>query len=156
MTVRSAPHAHAGSVGGTQVPDSLIDLLTLSSSLAIRWATLTDESRFALIRQIQRLTAGLGLETGIHTVTAEAEGAEQPSPTGSPALTPRELDVLRSLAAGHSTGRVAVLLGISPETVRSHVKSLLRKLGVHSRLEAVSVLLGDDPTRRTTEVGLPA
>jgi len=52
-------------------------------------------------------------------------------------LTPRQLDVLRHLAAGHSTDRIATSLGISVDTVRNHVRGLLGGLGAHSRLEAV-------------------
>jgi DNA-binding CsgD family transcriptional regulator len=56
-------------------------------------------------------------------------------------LTPREIEVLQAMADGHSTARIAVVLGISIGTVRSHVKSLLGKLGLHSRVEAVSLIL---------------
>jgi len=56
-------------------------------------------------------------------------------------LTPREIEVLQAMADGHSTARIAVVLGISTGTVRSHVKSLLGKLGLHSRVEAVSLIL---------------
>jgi PAS domain S-box-containing protein len=52
-------------------------------------------------------------------------------------LTPRQTEVLRELARGCSTEEIARLLGISPETVRNHVRGILRGLGVHSRLEAV-------------------
>ena len=60
-----------------------------------------------------------------------------PAATSSVRLTPRQFDVLRHLASGHSTPRIAVALGISPETVRNHVKGLLTNLDVHTRLEAV-------------------
>ena len=53
-------------------------------------------------------------------------------------LTARELEVLRCLASGISTGAGAELLGISPATLRAHVQAILRKLGAHSRLEAVA------------------
>jgi DNA-binding NarL/FixJ family response regulator len=52
-------------------------------------------------------------------------------------LTARELEVLESLSLGQSTREIAVLLGISPMTVQSHVKNVLTKLGVHSKVEAV-------------------
>jgi len=66
-------------------------------------------------------------------------------PTGEPArvetnsvhLTPRQLDVLRYIASGHSTENIAKSLGISVETVRNHVRGLMGRLGVHTRLEAV-------------------
>ena len=53
-------------------------------------------------------------------------------------LTARELEVLRVLAGGISTGAASELLGISPATLRAHVQAILRKLGAHSRLEAVA------------------
>ncbi|HTG47781.1 MAG TPA: response regulator transcription factor [Actinomycetota bacterium] len=54
-------------------------------------------------------------------------------------LTARELEVLRLLADGSTTGEIAALLNISPTTVQSHVKNVLAKLGVHSKVEAVRV-----------------
>jgi PAS domain S-box-containing protein len=56
-----------------------------------------------------------------------------------PALTPRQTDVLRLLEQGRSTKQIANELHLSPETVRNHVRHLLRTLGVHTRLEAVAV-----------------
>jgi DNA-binding NarL/FixJ family response regulator len=53
-------------------------------------------------------------------------------------LTPRELEVLHLLASGASTASAASSLGISTATLRAHVQAVLRKLGAHSRLEAVA------------------
>ena len=53
-------------------------------------------------------------------------------------LTARELEVLRMLASGSSTAASSELLGISTATLRAHVQAILRKLGAHSRLEAVA------------------
>jgi DNA-binding NarL/FixJ family response regulator len=53
-------------------------------------------------------------------------------------LTVRELEILRELAGGRSTAQTAEALHISVLTVRSHVKSILSKLDVHSKLEAVT------------------
>jgi PAS domain S-box-containing protein len=52
-------------------------------------------------------------------------------------LTDRQQEVLRHLQAGHSTSEIATAMNLSPETVRNHVRGVLRALGVHSRLEAV-------------------
>ena len=52
-------------------------------------------------------------------------------------LTPREWEVLDLLCAGQSTDEIADTLVLSSETVRSHIKNLLRKLGVSSRQAAV-------------------
>ena len=53
-------------------------------------------------------------------------------------LTPRQAAVLAYLARGYSTDDMAKAMGVSRETVRNHVRGLLRALGVHSRLEAVT------------------
>jgi two-component system nitrate/nitrite response regulator NarL len=53
-------------------------------------------------------------------------------------LTYRELDVLRLLAEGMQGEAIARKLGISRNTVRTHVQSILTKLQVHSRLEAAT------------------
>jgi PAS domain S-box-containing protein len=52
-------------------------------------------------------------------------------------LSERELEVLRLLAHGRTTARIADELGISHTTVNNHVQHILRKLDAHSRLEAV-------------------
>jgi DNA-binding NarL/FixJ family response regulator len=53
-------------------------------------------------------------------------------------LTPRELDVLAAISAGLSNKGMARTLGISLHTVKFHVESLFRKLGVRTRAEAVA------------------
>jgi DNA-binding NarL/FixJ family response regulator len=54
-------------------------------------------------------------------------------------LTTREREVLLALTDGLPTPEVAARLGISVMTVQSHVKSILAKLGVHSKVEAVTL-----------------
>jgi DNA-binding CsgD family transcriptional regulator len=54
------------------------------------------------------------------------------------ALTPRQHQVLAELARGASTEQIAASLGVARETVRNHVRGVLRSLRVHSRLEAVA------------------
>ncbi len=51
-------------------------------------------------------------------------------------MTPRELQVLRLLAAGLSARQVGRKLGISEQTVSNHVQTTHRELGVHSTVEA--------------------
>ncbi len=51
-------------------------------------------------------------------------------------LTPREREILCHLSEGQSNKMIARKLGISDGTVKLHVKAILRKLGVHSRVEA--------------------
>jgi len=54
-------------------------------------------------------------------------------------LTPREETVLHLLAAGRSTDDIGAELGLARATVRNHVQRLLRRLGAHSRIEAVAL-----------------
>jgi len=58
-------------------------------------------------------------------------------------LTPRQTEILHLLELGRSTLEIAAELGLSRETVRNHVRSLLRAMGATSRLEAVALARGD-------------
>lgn len=60
------------------------------------------------------------------------------SPAERPGLTRREAEILGLLTMGCTTHAIATRLRVSQATVRNHVQSLLRKLGAHSRLEAVA------------------
>ena len=64
---------------------------------------------------------------------------DEPPPPPHPHLTQRQGEVLRLLELGRSTEQIADELQLSIETVRNHVRALLRALGVHTRLEAVAV-----------------
>jgi two-component system response regulator NreC len=57
--------------------------------------------------------------------------------TPAPALTPREIEVLRLLVRGNTNRQIAGLLGLSPRTVESHRANLMGKLGLESRVELV-------------------
>lgn len=64
-----------------------------------------------------------------------------PHPTEQHSLTARETELLSALASGHSYQSSAADLGISVNTVRSHIRSIYDKLKVHSQSEAVSKAL---------------
>jgi DNA-binding NarL/FixJ family response regulator len=66
------------------------------------------------------------------------EGKAGLRPVKSP-LTPREWEVIDLLYEGNSTDEIAAILVLSTETVRSHVKHILRKLNARSRGEAVAI-----------------
>lgn len=73
---------------------------------------------------------------------ARLASAAAPSPSaGRPPLvqlTPRELDVLAMVASGATNTVAAARLRLRPETVKSYLRSAMRKLGAHTRLEAVT------------------
>jgi two-component system nitrate/nitrite response regulator NarL len=68
--------------------------------------------------------------------------AEVPSAIAD--LTPREREILCHLAEGRSNKAIAKVLGISDGTVKLHVKAILRKLDVHSRVEAAVIAVEQD------------
>jgi DNA-binding CsgD family transcriptional regulator len=65
---------------------------------------------------------------------AAAPSAGVPREVG---LAPRELDVLACVAAGATNAATAERLGLRPETVKGYLRSAMRRLGAHTRLEAV-------------------
>jgi DNA-binding NarL/FixJ family response regulator len=55
------------------------------------------------------------------------------------ALTPREIDVLRLVAAGNPNKEIAAQLSLTEETVKSHIRNILAKLGANDRTHAVAI-----------------
>ncbi|MCP5141877.1 MAG: response regulator [Chromatiales bacterium] len=72
----------------------------------------------------------------------ETAPAEEEKPSQFSDLTARETEILCLLAEGQSNKVIARNLGISDGTVKLHVKAILRKLGVHSRVEAAVLAVG--------------
>jgi two-component system NarL family response regulator len=66
-----------------------------------------------------------------------AKQAEAKQAVPSPRLTSRELEVLKLVAQGMSNKEIAAELYISENTVKNHVRNILEKLHLHSRMEAV-------------------
>jgi len=63
----------------------------------------------------------------------------KPAPAPHPKLTPRQNQILQLLARGYSTRQIADELHLTVETVRNHIRRMLRALGAHSRLEALAL-----------------
>ncbi|CAM5256946.1 helix-turn-helix transcriptional regulator [Streptomyces narbonensis] len=82
----------------------------------------------------ERLLAVCG-RLGAASGTGAAPASGLPVPTVS--LTPRETDVLAAVASGATNAVAARRLGLRPETVKGYLRSAMRKLGAHTRLEAV-------------------
>ena len=95
------------------------------------------------------LDDAVALVTLERAVNGQLTSPSRPRRTVPPArrtdysLTAREREVIGLLLAGDSTAGIASALGVSRSTVHSHVKSILRKLGARSRVEAVSIYLGE-------------
>ncbi|MDP2711556.1 MAG: response regulator transcription factor [Solirubrobacteraceae bacterium] len=75
---------------------------------------------------------------GLH-VLPHATPARSGAPLLPDLLTPREADVLDQLQLGRSNSEIALALSVSVETVRTHARSVFRKLGVRSRRELTTL-----------------
>jgi PAS domain S-box-containing protein len=77
-----------------------------------------------------------GRIVGVFGLVTQHAATDPPEPHSQ--LTPRQLQILQLLAHGRSTHQIAGELHLAIETVRNHVRHLLRALDAHSRLEAVA------------------
>ena len=78
------------------------------------------------------------VHTGHRHVTASV-ATEIAQHVGEIALSERELEVLRKVAAGNSNKQVAAQLGISEDTAKAHMKNILAKLNANDRTHAVTI-----------------
>ena len=94
-----------------------------------------------LIRAVQRVVLGAPAPTEeivapqLNRLISERR-QQQADAEALAALTNRELTVLRLLSEGRRRGEIAEALGVSPNTVRTHLANLMHKLGTHSQLNA--------------------
>jgi two-component system, NarL family, response regulator len=87
-----------------------------------------------ILETVRRVAAGEALvPSKIATVLTDS--------LGHPELSPRELQVLRELAAGNSNKEIGQMLQITEHTVKAHVKSILAKLGAIGRTEAIAIAM---------------
>jgi two-component system NarL family response regulator len=87
-----------------------------------------------ILETVRRVAAGEALvPSKIATVLTES--------LGHPELSPRELQVLRRLAAGNSNKEIGDMLQITEHTVKAHVKAILLKLGAVGRTEAIAIAM---------------
>ncbi len=68
--------------------------------------------------------------------------AAAPPIAGDVALTTREREVVTLIALGHETAEIAEQLHISSETVRTHVRNAMSRLGAHTRAQLVALAIG--------------
>jgi PAS domain S-box-containing protein len=86
------------------------------------------------LRQGEHVVGVFGQVSSVH---------EEPHAHPDYHLTPRQSEVLKMLELGRSTTQIAEELHVSRDTVRNHVRHLLRAVGASSRLEAVALARGD-------------
>lgn len=150
----------AGPIGGRTVDCLVQSSRRLATEIAIRdevdrrtrmWSTLqtgqvdavlTEELRdiHADLRSITRAAGDPDMQRQLRALTdrlartLSGESAQDETPV---ALSPRELDVLSHIALGCTNHEVAQRLSVGPESVKSYLRSAMRKLDAHSRHEAV-------------------
>jgi DNA-binding CsgD family transcriptional regulator len=105
---------------------------------------------FTLVHVLQPIDEAARLARALEPHSALGRPAPPPPPAEAPPLTPREMEVLRHVAAGLQNKEIAGELGLSLATVRNHVHNSLEKLGVHSKLEMVSVAFRKGWVRATS------
>jgi DNA-binding CsgD family transcriptional regulator len=138
----------------------LDDILAPESKPGIdmRWADLLatgmSMARIVLMREngnrlIVRYGAFANVLPGVHVAVCRAEPG-QDARTARPSrarragqLTRREQESLRLVAMGMTTTAAAEQLGISSETVRTHVRNAMNKLGARTRAQAIAVAMRD-------------
>jgi len=75
---------------------------------------------------------------------AKRDGEERAQEVPAPKLTDREMEVLRLVARGMNNRDIAKELFISENTVKNHVRNILEKLQIHSRMEAVMIAVREN------------
>ena len=112
--------------------------------LALQWL---DYQRLARLQSAEILLAvvataflGLGIFIGMRVFAAPPPAPFDGNPKGRAALgiSPRELSVLNEIAAGRSTKEIAAALGVSPNTVKTHIARLFEKLQAKRRTDALA------------------
>ncbi|WP_346911011.1 LuxR C-terminal-related transcriptional regulator [uncultured Roseibium sp.] len=81
------------------------------------------------------------------TVYPECREAPETEPTPSQALTGRQKSVIRMLACGQTSKEIASELGISPATVKCHVRAAVERLQARNRSHAIAILVVEDMGR---------
>jgi two-component system, NarL family, nitrate/nitrite response regulator NarL len=142
-------------------------IVVMSAGPAVTASTSTDRPGVSGVfdkrARLQTLVEGLRSVLDGEVVTVAATGSGEPTAEDAAwlrhraaELTPRERECLALLVEGQTTEQIQRTLSVSVMTVRSHVRSVLRKLGAHSRLEAASLavrheLLAEEP--RASQAG---
>jgi two-component system nitrate/nitrite response regulator NarL len=133
----SGLHVHTKVVvlSGISDPDALCEAVELPIAGFIRKDQNVDE----IARALDVIAAGGTLIAPTLRRSAPSRRARPRPPDPMDELTAREQEVVARIVNGESTKQMAEAMNITPDTVRSYVKNVLAKLGVHSRLEVAAI-----------------
>jgi len=137
---------------GVEVPETKVIMLTVSDDAADLYEAVRAGVNGYLLKEVaigevpdavRAVAAGHSLVSPsmasklFSEFSALAEGAEDRRQSLAPRLTERELEVLKLVAKGLSNREIGAELFIAENTVKNHVRNILEKLHLHSRMEAV-------------------
>jgi DNA-binding NarL/FixJ family response regulator len=123
----------------------LDDYVAEALRLGVQGFLLKDAEPDALVRAVLDLAAGgavLDPRITARLLPRLAAGSARPGPSRLADLTPRELQVLRGLAAGESNAVIGERLGLAEATVKKYVSALLVKVGAENRVQAALLAQG--------------
>lgn len=141
MTPRRNIVIRAGGVGMKRV--LVYGAVLAAGTLALQWL---DYQRLARLQPAEVLLAvvataflALGIYIGTRVVAAPPAAPFDGNPKAQAALgiSPRELEVLNEIASGRSNKEIAQSLGVSPNTVKTHIARLFEKLEAKRRTDAL-------------------
>lgn len=145
----------AAIVDRLQVAGSIDAIRELIQQLSAGWDELNERQKIGLMKEIERRSGDLIRRESLEVVARHPSIARANGKTEGDVflsrLTWRELQTLGALIDGRSTSQIAADFGIGETTVRSHVKSIFAKLGVHSRIEAVAMARSRISRRRVAK-----
>lgn len=122
----------------------LYGALLAAGTLALQWLDYQRLARahtadiFVLLIAIAFLALGVFVGMRLTRKPAPVAASGNPQALAALGISPRELDVLREIAAGRSNKEIAMRLDVSPNTVKTHVAHLFEKLGARRRTDAIN------------------
>ena len=140
--LRDAPHRPAVVVLTSATEDEHLVRAVRAGATSYLLKTAPAEQVIAAVRDAAAGTATLGPEL----LTRLTQALRRPSPPDPlRPLSPREREVLRLIARGHGNRQIARELSIGEQTVKTHVSSILAKLGLQDRVQAAIFALRHEP-----------
>ena len=140
--LRDAPHRPAVVVLTSATEDEHLVRAVHAGATSYLLKTAPAEQVIAAVRDAAAGTATLGPEL----LTRLTQALRRPAPPDPlRPLSPREREVLRLIARGHGNRQIARELAIGEQTVKTHVSSILAKLGLQDRVQAAIFALRHQP-----------